>query len=61
MYKNKLKGVEDWLMAMEGKGDEIEYEDKQRELEGELLPALMKAGMLRVTQRMRDGGKMERS
>ena len=55
-----LRGVEDWLAAMEGKGDECEYEDKQRELEGELMPVLMKAGMLKVTQRMRDCSKMEK-
>ena len=55
-----LKGVEEWLAAMDGRGDEVEYEDKQRELEGELLPVLMKAGMLRVTRRMRDCSKMEK-
>ena len=55
-----LKGVEEWLAAMDGKGDECEYEDKQKELEGELLPVLLKAGMLRVTQRMRDCSKMEK-
>ena len=68
----RLRGVEEWLAAMEVEGGgggggvcdggESVYEDKQRELEGELLPVLMKAGMLRVTQRMRDGGgKMERA
>ena len=55
-----LRGVEEWLAAMEGKGDEFEYEDKQRQLEGELLPVLMKAGFMRVTQRMRDCSKMEK-
>ena len=56
-----LRGVEAWLAAMDGRGDEGEYEDKQRQLEGELLPVLMKAGMLKVTQRMREGGRAEQA
>ena len=49
--KRRLREVDDWIAAMQGGGDEEQFEHKQRELETHVMPVLIKAGMLKVTRR----------